>query len=95
VCGCKGLRKEEMGGGWRPKGRENGGGGGAAQRGEGLGGKGRLGLGKVSGPNHESRPNSPTRQLLTRSQAPNQINSTALLVNDFSQIPNPQNATTE
>jgi hypothetical protein len=27
VCGCKGLRKEEMGGGWRPKGRENGGGG--------------------------------------------------------------------
>jgi hypothetical protein len=28
-------------------------------------------------------------------QAPNQRNSTALLVNDFPQIPNSQNATTE
>jgi hypothetical protein len=46
------------GGGRRPKGRGNG--GAAAQRG-GLGGKGRLGLGMVSGPNHESRPNLPTR----------------------------------
>jgi hypothetical protein len=25
VCGCKGLREEEMGGGRWPKGRENGG----------------------------------------------------------------------
>jgi hypothetical protein len=55
---------------------------GAAAQG-GLGEKGRLGLGKVSGPKHESRPNSPTRQLPTPSQAPNQTNSTALLVNDF------------
>ena len=61
----------------------------------GLGEKGRLGLGKVSGPKHESRPNSPTRQLPTPSQAPNQTNSTALLVNDFPQIPNSQNASTE
>jgi hypothetical protein len=61
----------------------------------GVRGKGRLGLGKVSGPKHESRPNSPTRQLPTPSQAPNQKNSTALLVNDFPQIPNSQNATTE
>jgi hypothetical protein len=56
VCGCKGLREEEMGGG-RPKGRGNGG---RLHKGW-LGGKGRLGLGKVSGPNHESWPNSPTR----------------------------------
>jgi hypothetical protein len=44
---------------------------------------GRLGLGEVSGPNQDSRPNSPTRQLPTPSQAPNQRNSTALLVNVF------------
>jgi hypothetical protein len=67
---------------------------GAAAQG-GFGEKGRLGLGKVSGPKHESRPNSPTRQLPTPSQAPNQTNSTALLVNDFPQIPNSQNASTE
>jgi hypothetical protein len=59
VCGCKGLEKEEMGGGAAAKGRENG--GAAAQVGGGVRGKGRLGLGKVSGPKHESRPNSPTR----------------------------------
>jgi hypothetical protein len=58
-------------------------------------GGGRLGLGEVSGPNQDSRPNSPTRQLPTPLQAPNQRNSTALLVNDFPQIPNSQNATTE
>jgi hypothetical protein len=57
VCGCKSLREEEMGGGRQPKGRGNGG---RLHKG-GLGGKGRLGLGKVSGPNHESRPNTPTR----------------------------------
>jgi hypothetical protein len=94
VCGCKSLEKEEMRGGATAKGGENGGGA-AAQGGGGLGEKGRLGLGKVSGPKHESRPNSPTRQLPTPSQAPNQTNSTALLVNDFPQIPNSQNTSTE
>jgi hypothetical protein len=43
--------------------------GGGCTRGGGLGEKGRLGLGKVSGLKHESRPNSPTRQLPTPSAA--------------------------
>jgi hypothetical protein len=88
------LQVLEKGGDGRGGGGQRGRGmGGAAQRG-GLGG-GRLGLGEVSGPNQDSRPNSPTRQLPTPLQAPNQRNSTALLVNDFPQIPNSQNATTE
>jgi hypothetical protein len=62
VCGFKSLEKEEMRGGGG-KGGENGG---RLHKG-GLGEKGRLGLGKVSGPKHESRPNSPTRQLPTPS----------------------------
>jgi hypothetical protein len=90
VCGCKSLEKEEMRGG-AAKGGETGG---RLHKG-GLGEKGRLGLGKVSGPKHESQPNSPTRQLPTPSQAPNQTNSTALLVKDFPQIQNSQNTSTE
>jgi hypothetical protein len=79
---------------------------GEAAKGVGEWGGGRLhkegGLGEraarvreVSGPNQDSRPNSPTRQLPTPLQAPNQRNSTALLVNVFPQISNSQNATTE
>jgi hypothetical protein len=49
----------------------------------------------VSGPKQDLRPNTPTRRLPTPMQAPNQRNSTALLVNVFPQIPNSQNATTE
>jgi hypothetical protein len=56
-------------------------GGGCTEEG-GLGGR-RLGLGEVSGPNQDSWPNSPTRPLPTPLQAPNQRNSTALLVNVF------------
>jgi hypothetical protein len=68
-----------MRGGAAAKGGENGG---RLHKG-GLGENGWLGLGKVSGPKHESRPNLPTPQLPTPSQAPNQTNSTALLVNVF------------
>jgi hypothetical protein len=49
----------------------------------------------VSGPKQDLRPNTPTRRLPTPMQAPNQRNSTALLVNVFPQNPNSQNATTE
>jgi hypothetical protein len=46
----------------------------------------------VSGPKQDSRPNTPTRRLPTPMQAPNQRNSTALLVNVFLkfQIPKTQ-----
>jgi hypothetical protein len=37
--------------------------------------------GEVSGPDRDSRPNSPTRQLPTPAQVSNQKNSTVLLVN--------------
>jgi hypothetical protein len=60
----------------------------------GLGGRAARVMG-VSGPKQDSRPNTPTRRLSTPMQAPNQRNSTALLVNVFPQIPNSQNATTE
>jgi hypothetical protein len=66
------------------------GGGGGAAHGGGLGGR-RLGFGRFNGPKHQLRPNYPTRQLPTATQASNQINSTALVVNDFHKIPNPQN----
>ena len=49
----------------------------------------------VSGPKQDLRPNTPTRRLPTPMQAPNQRNSTTLLVNVFPQIPNSRNATTE
>jgi hypothetical protein len=49
----------------------------------------------VSGPKQDLRPNTPTRRLPTPMQAPNQRNSTAVLVNVFPQIPNSQNTTTE
>jgi hypothetical protein len=49
----------------------------------------------VSGPKQGLRPNTPTRRLPTPMQAPNQRNSTALLVNVFPQIPNSHNATTK
>jgi hypothetical protein len=49
----------------------------------------------VSGPKQDLRPNTPMRRLPTLMQAPNQRNSTALLVNVFPQIPNSQNATFE
>jgi hypothetical protein len=81
MCGCKCLRKEEMGGGRLHK---EGGVRGRAARVMG-----------VSGPKQDLRPNTPTRWLPTPMQAPNQRNSTALLVNVFPQIPNSQNATTE
>jgi hypothetical protein len=81
MCGCKCLRKEEMGGGRLHK---EGGVRGRAARVMG-----------VSGPKQDLRPNTPTRRLPTPMQAPNQRNSTALLVNVFPQIPNSQNATTE
>jgi hypothetical protein len=84
--------KEEMRGG-AAKGGENE--WGAAQGGGGVRGKGAARVREVSGPKHEPRPNLPTRQLPTPSQVPNQTNSTALLVNDFPQIPNSQNASTE
>jgi hypothetical protein len=63
---------------------------------EGGGGRGRATrVMGVSGPKQDSRPNTPTRWLPTLMQAPNQRNSTALLVNVCPQIPNSQNATTE
>jgi hypothetical protein len=49
----------------------------------------------VSGPKQDLRPNTLMRRLPTPMHAPNQRNSTALLVNVFPQIPNSQNATTE
>jgi hypothetical protein len=91
MCGCKCLRKEEMGGGAAAK--RVGNGGVAAQR-RGVRGRAARVMG-VSGPKQDSRPNTPTRRLPTPMQAPNQRNSTALLVNVFPQIPNSQNATTE
>jgi hypothetical protein len=81
MCGCKCLRKEEMGGGQLHK---EGGVRGRAARVMG-----------VSGPKQDLRPNTPTRRLPTPMQAPNQRNSTAVLVNVFPQIPNSQNTTTE
>jgi hypothetical protein len=69
------------------------GGGAAAQR-RGVRGRAARVMG-ISGPKQDLRPNTPTRRLPTPMQAPNQRNSTALLVNVFSQIPNSQNATTE
>jgi hypothetical protein len=64
--------------------------GAAAHGGGELGGR-RLGFGRVNGPKHQLRPNYPTRQLPTATQASNQINSTALVVNVFHKFPNPQN----
>jgi hypothetical protein len=88
MCGCKCLRKEGMGGGAAKRVGEWG--EAAAQR------RGRAArVMGVSGPKQDLRPNTPTRRLLTPMQAPNQRNSTALLVNVFPQIPNSQNATTE
>jgi hypothetical protein len=62
-----------------------GGGDGRGCSGQRLGGMGgRLHkIRGVSGPNQDSRPISPTRQLPTPSQTPNQRNSTALLVNVY------------
>jgi hypothetical protein len=91
MCGCKCLRKEEMGG--RAAKREGEWGGGCTKRG-GVRGRAARVMG-VSGPKQDLRPNTPTRRLPTPIQAPNQRNSTALLVNVFPQIPNSQNATTE
>jgi hypothetical protein len=102
--------EEEMGGQlgfdvWRQvleKGGDGRGGGAAKRVGEwggctkngGLGGRAARVMG-VSGPKQDLWPNTPTRWLPTPMQAPNQRNSTALLVNVFPQIPTSQNATTE
>jgi hypothetical protein len=74
MCGCKCLRKEEMGGGEAAK--RVGEWGGAAQRMGGVRGRAARVMG-VSGPKQALRPNTPTRRLPTPMQAPNQINSTA------------------
>jgi hypothetical protein len=86
MCGCKCLRKEEMGGG----GQEGRGMGGRLHKEGGVRGRAARVMG-VSGLKQDSRPNTPTRRLPTPMQAPNQRNSTALLVNVFPQIPNSQN----
>src|SRR5690348_14872423 len=75
---------------WEGRREGRGGGQGAGRGGGGLGGR-RLGFGRVNGPKLQLRPNKPTRQLPTATQASNQINSTALVVNVFHKIPNPQN----
>jgi hypothetical protein len=91
MCGCKCLRKEEMGGGAAKRVGEWGGG---CTKNGGVRGRAARVMG-VSGPKQDLRPNTPTRRLPTPMQAPNQRNSTALLMNVFPQIPNSQNATTE
>jgi hypothetical protein len=85
MCGCKCLRKEEMGGGAAKRVGEWGG----CTKNGGVRGRVARVMG-VSGPKQDLRPNTPTRRLLTPMQAPNQRNSTALLVNVFPQIPNSQ-----
>jgi hypothetical protein len=81
MCGCKCLRKEEMGGGAAKRVGEWGGGG-CTKNGGGVRGRAARVMG-VSGPKQDLRPNTPTRRLPTPMQAPNQRNSTALMVNVF------------
>jgi hypothetical protein len=89
------LQVLEKGGDGREGGQEGRGMGGRLHK-EGGGVRGRAArVMGVSGPKQDLRPNTPTRRLPTPIQAPNQRNSTALLVNVFPQIPNSQNATTE
>jgi hypothetical protein len=88
------LQVIEKGGDGRGGGGQEGRGMGAAAQRRGVRGRAARVMG-VSGTKQNSRPNTPTRRLPTPMQAPNQRNSTALLVNVFPQIPNSQNATTE